>query len=110
MPSTTETRKSGDTLILSGTLDQTVPFTLATWVGATAKLNIADANTLAVIRDHAAVALDTTALPVKYSYSGAALLEGVYLYEIEVTFADATVLTWPNDGSKNKLKVLKELA
>ncbi|HEY4133517.1 MAG TPA: hypothetical protein VGM50_23055 [Gemmatimonadaceae bacterium] len=110
-PNTSEPRKTGDTLILSGTLDESTPLDHGDWDGAVAKINIADADSLALVVDHGVVTLDLTPLdadpagPVKYRHQGTMPDEGSYLYEIEVTFTDTTVLTWPDDGSKNKLVV-----
>lgn len=114
-PNTSEKRKAGDTLILSGALNESTPLDPSDWNGAVAKVNVANADTLALVVDHGTVTLDTTPLtanppgPVTYYHEGVMPALGSYLYEIEVTFSDSTVLTWPDDGSKNKLVVIAAL-
>lgn len=116
--SDTQTRKFGDTLILSGILSREEGGDVypadGDWAGAVGKINIVDASSLAVVVDHGTATItapsgDTLAT---YRYQGAAQLVpvGVYLYEIEVTFTNGVILTWPNDKTKFKLKVVAQLA
>lgn len=117
--SDTQTRKFGDTLILSGELGREESGGQypddADWVGAVGKINIVDASTPATVAvNHGTVTLTAPsgATLARYRYQGAALLVpvGVYLYEIEVTFSNGVILTWPNNSEKFKLKVVAQLA
>lgn len=90
-------RKTGDALLISGTLegDNLPPDTA--WVGATAKINIATAGGTVVI-DHAMVSLDVTAKT--FSYVGNPInVPGKYYVEIEVTFPSISQgpVTFPNN-------------
>lgn len=109
----TQKRKTGDTLRLSG------EFSLPTvvdpdWTGATAVLNISkDDDVRTIWRDAENLTLDLVANPKRYNYAGDPPLdsdEGSYLYEIQVTFADNTVITFPNDRYGYKLELVKELS
>lgn len=117
--SDTQTRKFGDTLILSGTLSRVdggdVYPADADWVGAVGKINIVDkAAPATIVVDHGAVTITPPvgATLATYRYQGAANLVpvGAYLYEIEVTFTNGVILTWANDSDKNVLKVVAELS
>lgn len=110
MATTQDVRKAGDTLILSGSFAEGTPLDLSDWAGASAKINIANSDTGAVVTDHDSVTISAAESPVTYSYEGVMPDVGTYLYEIEVTFANSNVLTWPNDGTKHKLKVIAQLA
>lgn len=124
MAGNTQKRKLGDTIILSGELsrasaDGGVYPEDADWTGAVGKINIVSKATRAapseIVVDHDTVTLtppdgDTLA---RYRYVGlpsAIDEEGKYLYEIEVTFTDNTVLTWPNDKTEFVLEMEPELA
>lgn len=88
-------RKAGNTIVIKGVLDgDNIPLAPA-WAGALAKINIGAVGG-ALVRDHAVVTLDVDTRA--FEYRGAALPEGAYYYEIEVTFTDGTKLTFPNDG------------
>lgn len=108
----TQTRKVGDTLRLSGELaGDTIPADDADWVGATAVINI-DASDGSAYRTGVAVALDAAAVPRRYSYEGTPPVVGdigSYVYEIQVTFADTTITTFPNSEDKYKLKIVDAL-
>ena len=113
-----QTRKAGDTLLLSGTLGgDTLPDDAA-WEDAEAKINIVTADGETVFVDHGDVTLDAPVeedgvRTVGYSYTGPQLTDddiGDYLYEIEVTFPGDIVLTFPNDRTKCKLAVVEQLA
>lgn len=117
--SDTQTRKSGDTLILSGKLDRVEGGDVypadADWVGAVGKINIVDKATPTLIAvDHGTVTLTdpSGATLATYRYQGAAgvVAIGVFIYEVEVSFANGVVLTWPNDGTKYVLKIVPELS
>lgn len=107
-----QTRKVGDTLRLSGQLaGDTMPTDDADWVGATAVINIdkADGTTY---RAGVALTLDAAAAPRRYSYEGTPPVVGdigQYLYEIQVTFADTTITTFPNNKDKYKLEIVAQL-
>ena len=110
----TQQRKTGDTLRLSGQFTGTaMPTNPADWVGASAKLNIVHADTRAPWRVDEPVTLDVDAAPFRYQYEGAPPDDadvGTYEYEVEVTFADTTITTFPNGAShKYKLKLVKQL-
>jgi hypothetical protein len=114
----TVVRKSGDTLFLGGTLTGTgIPAT--PWNGAIARINIKalerivnpatgavvlEAGALAV--DNVAVTFNTTSLV--WSYQGAGLYPGAYAYEIEVTYGDATIESFPNNEDE-LLQVVPEV-
>lgn len=110
----TQTRKVGDTLRLSGELTgDTIPTDDADWVGAVAVINIShDGTGGAVYRTAGAVTLDAVTTPRRYQYEGTPPLAadiGNYVYEIQVTFADATITTFPNSDDKYKLKIVAQL-
>jgi hypothetical protein len=109
----TQTRKTGDTLRLSGTLTGAlIPTADADWVDAVAVINIVADKTLVPYRIADPVTLDTTAGARRYSYEGAPPAVddvGVYLYEIEVTFADETTTTFPDSDDKYRLRIVAEL-
>jgi hypothetical protein len=109
----TQTRKTGDTLRLSGELTgDTMPTDDADWVGATAEINIVLASDLSAYRTSDPVTLDAVTAPRRYLYEGDppdAGDIGSYLYEIEVTFADTTITTFPNSDDRCKLKIVAEL-
>lgn len=109
----TQKRKTGDTLRLSG------EFSLETvvdpdWTGASAVLNIAkDDDARTIWRDAEPLDVDLVANPKRYNYAGDPPLDseaGDYLYEIQVTFADNTVITFPNDRYGYRLAILTELS
>jgi hypothetical protein len=108
----TQTRKVGDTLRLSGVMTgDTIPTVDADWVGATAVINI-DHVDGTVYRLSDPVTLSVAAAPRRYIYEGAApdIADiGSYTYEIEVTFADGTITTFPNSDDKYKVKIVAEL-
>lgn len=112
---TKQTRKAGDTLLLSGTLTgDTIPEADA-WEDAVAKMNIVHAGDpdAEPFVDHGDVTLDISAEPYRYSYVGPQLTDddiGDYLYEVEITFPGDVVLTFPNDKTKCKLTVVEQLA
>lgn len=104
-----DVRKTGDTLFLGKTLTITngppVP-----WVGATARINIWAVERIvnqstgalvyaadALVVDNALVTtFNTTTLA--WTYVGAPILHGgVYAYEIEITYADGTIESFPNN-------------
>lgn len=88
-------RKVGNTLIIKGTLDgDNLPLAPA-WLGATATILIRSVGGEVAV-NRAPVTLDANTRA--FEYRGASLDEGAYNYEIEVTFTDDTILTWPNDG------------
>lgn len=117
---TTVVRKTGDTLFLSGTLTGTgLPAT--PWTGATARINIKAAerivnpDTGAVVHEAGALVVDNQAVTtfntttLAWTYQGAALsYAGYYAYEIEVTYGDGTVESFPNDEDM-PLMVVKEV-
>lgn len=110
----TQTRKVGDTLRLSGVLTgDTLPTTALAWAGAVAVINIVLDSDASAYRTSAAVTLDaTTPSAVRYQYEGTPPVSadiGTYRYEIEVTFSDLTVTTFPNSADKYKLKIVAEL-
>jgi hypothetical protein len=108
----TQTRKVGDTLRLSGELSgDTIPTADASWVGATALINI-NSTTGTVYRAAGSVTLTATTAPRLYSYAGTAPIAadiGTYVYEIQVTFADGTITTFPNNADLYKLKIVAQL-
>lgn len=113
-----EKRKAGDTLILSGTMHGETGGNVfpvdADWGGAVGKINIStDEKVPVLVVDHGSVTLTPPAgaTLATYRYQGAPGLvdEGKYLYEIEITFANGVILTWPNDKAKMKLEVVAEL-
>jgi hypothetical protein len=117
--SDTQTRKYGDTPILSGVLSREEGGDVypadVDWVGAVGKINIVDkATPTTIVVDHGTVTLTAPvgATLATYRYQGAALLipVGKYLYEIEVTFTNGVKLTWPNDKDKNVLVVIEQFA
>lgn len=109
----TQTRKTGDTLRLSGQLTgSTIPTENAAWAGATAVINIVDERTRAPYRLSAAVDLETVDGARRYAYEGeppATEDLGTYVYEIEVTFSDGTVTTFPASDDKYRLRIVAEL-
>lgn len=118
--SDTQTRKFGDTLILSGILSRVegggVYPADADWVGAVGKINIwtkaTDTVPSTLKVDHGAVTITPPvgATLATYRYQGAAQLVpvGKYFYEIEVTFANGVILTWANNKDKNALEVITQ--
>jgi hypothetical protein len=109
----TQTRKVGDTLRLSGQLTgATMPTADADWAGASAVINIVHAEDASIYRTRVPCALIAATAPRKYRYEGTPPIAadvGTYLYEIEVTFADLTVTTFPNNRDKYKLVIVAEL-
>jgi hypothetical protein len=109
----TQTRKVGDTLRLSGELTgDTIPTVDADWVGATAVINIVNADDLTSYRLAGAVTLSATTAPRRYSYAGSPPMLadiGTYYYEIQVTFADATITTFPNSPDRYRLRIEAQL-
>ena len=109
----TQKRKTGDTLRLSGAFD--VPFVVdPDWVGAIAVMNITKADDARTPwRTDEPLTLDLISNPKRYSYQGAPpdpADAGDYLYEIEITWADNSVDTCPNDKHGYKLTIINELA
>ena len=110
----TQTRKVGDTLRLSGVLTgDTIPTTAPDWAGAVAVINIVLDSDASAYRTSGAVTLTTSdPTAVRYQYEGSppVLADiGTYRYEIEVTFSDLTVTSFPNSADKYKLKIVAEL-
>ena len=112
MATTKQTRKIGDTLILSGTLGRVdggdVYPADADWVGAVGKINIrAKAAAATLVVDHGTVTLTDPvgATLATYRYQGAAspvagfVPIGDYLYEIEVTFTTLRNTSRPSSCS-----------
>jgi hypothetical protein len=111
MATYTETRKSGDALLLSGEFTgEGVPAD-ADWSGATAEIHIVDKSTLATEReDSCPITAPNGATAGRYDYIGAPIAVGKYLYEIQVSFPTLDdPLTAPNNGDKFVLKVIQEL-
>lgn len=115
---TTQRRKTGDALILSGALAGSVGLLSsdADWVGATAEIHIVTKGTEAVPSaeersEPCTVTAPSGATSGRYSYIGGPIDEGSYLYEIQVTFVGlADPLTFPNSAKeKFKLEVGPEL-
>jgi hypothetical protein len=111
----TQTRKVGDTLRLSGELTgATIPTADADWVGATAVINIVEDTTArTAYRTAGAVTLSVASTPRRYSYAGSPPAVGdigTYLYEIVVTFADATITSFPDSDDKYRLRIVAQLA
>ncbi len=110
-----QTRKVGDALILSGELTGDTMPEDAAWEDAVAKINIRTADLETLWVDHGDVTLTLEDDGTKrYQYVGAAPTDddiGDYVYEIEVTFPSLDdPLTWPNDTTKCKLKIVAQLA
>lgn len=109
----TQTRKTGDTLRLSGALTGALlPTDDAIWAGAVAVLNIVMERGLAPYRVAEPVSVETVDGVRRYAYEGAPPDVGdvgVYLYEIEVTFADNTVTTFPDSDDRYRLRIVAEL-
>lgn len=95
--SDTIVRKTGDTLIIRGTLEgENIP-PAGEWPGAAATISISRSGSRgSVVRDRAAVTL--TPATRAFEYIGATLPVGTYNVEIEVVFANGRKLTWPNYG------------
>lgn len=115
----TQRRKTGDALILSGTLAGSVGLLDddADWVGATGEIHIVTKATKTVPSveersEPCTITAPVGATPGRYSYIGAPIDEGDYEYEIQVTFVGlADPLTFPNNAKeKFKLDVGPELA
>jgi hypothetical protein len=101
--------KFGDTLILSGVLGESNPIPDADWVGASAVINIVKYPSLVPVIARAAITLTVVGSVKTYRYVGTGLPLGTYSYEIEVTYGDTTVRTFPNNTEVMKLQVVKDL-
>lgn len=114
-------RKIGDTLNIAGTLiGENLPGE-SDWTSSVAKINIAaDENIYnpatgiiaytkgQIVRDHDT--LEWSPITKFFSYSGAPIaFAGKYLWEIEVTFADDSILSFPNKRSM-RLFMVKAVA
>lgn len=89
-------RKTGDALLISGTLEGDNLPPDSAWTGATAVINIATAGGTAVVTN-GAVTFDTTLKT--FSYVGAPInTAGKYYFDISVTFLSIPQgpITFPN--------------
>lgn len=104
-------RKKGDTLVIPFTLSAEDIPDGATWVGATAKMNIRTSDAATLIVDHGTCTFDDSNQEGQYRGTTPAPANqavGSYLYEVEVTFADGMILTFPNNAKGMKLKIVDE--
>jgi hypothetical protein len=110
--SDTQTRKTGDALILSGDLVANgLPDDLD-WSGATGEVHIVGAEDGALERSEAvSITAPVGDVAPRYAYVGGPIDEGSYVYEVQVTFVELDdPLTFPNSREKFRLKVVPELA
>lgn len=90
------TRKAGDTLLLRGKLGaENLPPELS-WVGAVLRLHVRNTRGRVVL-DALVTSFDTATLIFYYKAASTLPPATEYRYEVQVTFSDGTVLTFPND-------------